>query len=50
MLVIGLISNGLNLLKVSSYWQMVSKGVIILVAVILDVYTERVFDRMRKKE
>lgn len=49
-LVIGLISNGLNLLKVSSYWQMVSKGVIILVAVILDVYTERVFDRMRKKE
>ena len=49
-LVIGLISNGLNLLKVSSYWQMVSKGVIILVAVILDVYSERIYDRMRNKE
>lgn len=49
-LVIGLISNGLNLLKVSSYWQMVSKGVIILGAVILDVYSERIYDRMRNKE
>lgn len=49
-LVIGLISNGLNLLKVSSYWQMVSKGVIILVAVILDVYSERIYERMRNKE
>ncbi len=49
-LVIGLISNGLNLLKVSSYWQMVSKGVIILVAVILDVFSERIYDRMRNKE
>ena len=49
-LVIGLISNGLNLLKVSSYWQMVSKGVIILVAVILDVYSERIYDRMRNKD
>ncbi|MBQ9036943.1 MAG: ABC transporter permease [Erysipelotrichaceae bacterium] len=49
-LVIGLISNGLNLLKVSSYWQMVSKGVIILVAVIVDVFSERIYDRMRNKE
>ena len=49
-LVIGLISNGLNLLRVSSYWQMVSKGVIILVAVILDVYSERIYDRMRNRE
>ncbi|MBR0385847.1 MAG: ABC transporter permease [Erysipelotrichaceae bacterium] len=49
-LAIGLISNGLNLLKVSSYWQMVSKGVIILVAVILDVYSERIYDRMRNRD
>ncbi|EHI57801.1 MAG: ABC transporter permease [Hungatella hathewayi] len=49
-LVIGLISNGLNLLRVSSYWQMVSKGVIILVAVILDVYSEKIYERMRNKE
>lgn len=49
-LVIGLISNGLNLMGVNSYWQMVSKGVIILVAVILDVYSERIYDRMRNKD
>ena len=49
-LVIGLISNGLNLLRVSSYWQMVSKGVIILVAVILDVYSERIYDKMRNRD
>lgn len=48
-LVIGLISNGLNLLRVSSFWQMVAKGVIILVAVILDVYSEKIYDRMRNK-
>ena len=49
-LVIGLISNGLNLLRVSSFWQMVSKGVIILVAVILDVYSEKIYERMRNKD
>lgn len=48
-LVIGLISNGLNLLRVSSFWQMVAKGVIILLAVILDVYSEKIYDRMRNK-
>lgn len=48
-LAIGLISNGLNLLRVSSFWQMVAKGVIILVAVILDVYSERIYDRMRNR-
>lgn len=49
-LVIGLISNGLNLLRVSSFWQMVAKGVIILVAVVLDVYSERIYERMRNKD
>ncbi len=29
---------------------MVSKGVIILVAVVLDVYSERIYERMRNKE
>lgn len=35
-LVIGIVSNGLNLLGVSSFWQLVVMGVIILVAVIID--------------
>lgn len=35
-IVIGIISNGLNLMGVSSFWQLVVKGVIILVAIIID--------------
>ena len=35
-LVIGIVSNGLNLIGVSSFWQLVVMGVIILVAVIID--------------
>jgi len=39
-LIIGVINNILNLLNVSSYWQQIAKGVIIAVAVILDVKTK----------
>lgn len=35
-LVIGVINNGLNLLNVHSYWQLVAKGIIIVLAVIID--------------
>ena len=35
-LVIGIISNGLNLIGLSSFWQLVVKGLIILLAVIID--------------
>ncbi len=35
-MVIGLISNGLNLMNVSSFWQLIVKGVIILIAVLID--------------
>lgn len=33
---IGMISNGLNLMNVSSYWQLVAKGFIIVVAILID--------------
>jgi ribose transport system permease protein len=36
-LIIGIISNGLNLLHVNSYWQYVVKGIIILAAVYIDM-------------
>lgn len=36
-IVIGIISNGLNLIGVSSYWQLIIKGLIIACAVLLDV-------------
>lgn len=38
--IIGVINNILNLLSVSSYWQQIVKGLIILAAVILDVKTK----------
>jgi inositol transport system permease protein len=40
-MIIGVINNTLNLLNVSSYWQQIIKGVIIALAVILDVWTKR---------
>ena len=41
-LVIGIISNGLNLMNVSSYWQLILKGLIILCAVIIDMFRNKV--------
>jgi len=35
-LIIGVLNNGLNLLNVSSFWQFVVKGVVILLAVFID--------------
>lgn len=40
-LVIGVLSNGLNLLGVNSFWQYVAKGVVILLAVYMDIYRKR---------
>ena len=38
---IGVIYNGMNLLQVESYWQTVIKGLLILVAVLLDIYLNK---------
>lgn len=35
-LIIGVLSNALNLLNVTSYFQMIAKGIVILIAVLLD--------------
>lgn len=35
-LIIGLMNNGLNLMRIDSYWQIIAKGVVILVAVYVD--------------
>lgn len=40
-LIIGLISNGLNLMHVNSYWQYVLKGVIIIAAVYVDILKQK---------
>ena len=40
-LIIGVMNNGLDLLNVSSYWQQVAKGVIIILALLLDKTASR---------
>lgn len=42
-----IISNMLNLLGVSSYYQWMSKGIIMILAIILDAYGETYFQKMR---
>ena len=41
-LIIGFLRNGLNLLDVSAFWQMIVIGVVIVVAVWIDVLRQRV--------
>jgi len=40
-LIIGMLGNGLNLLRVPSYYQQVIKGVVFILAVIFDMYAKR---------
>jgi ribose/xylose/arabinose/galactoside ABC-type transport system permease subunit len=40
-LIIGVINNGLNLMKVSSYWQIITMGLIILAALIIGQYERK---------
>jgi ribose transport system permease protein len=46
-LVLAVIANGLNLLNVNAFWQLVVTGVVLIVAVILDVTRTRVEGRVR---
>ncbi|CUX36508.1 ABC transporter permease [Clostridium sp. C105KSO13] len=49
-IVIGIISNGLNLIGVSSFWQLLVKGMIILIAVIIDSQKDIISDRVGKRK
>ena len=40
-LVIGVLNNGLNLLHVNSFWQYVARGVVIILAVYVDLLRKR---------
>lgn len=42
---VGVINNALNLMNVNPYWQMVAKGLLIILAVVLDSLTERIRER-----
>ena len=40
-LIVGVLNNGMDLLNVSSYYQQIMQGVIIILAVLLDTRTKR---------
>ncbi len=46
-LIMGLLRNGLNLMDVSAFWQMVVIGVVIILAVYVDVLRQRVPQQQR---
>ena len=46
-IIIGVLNNGLNMLNVASFWQYVAKGVVILLAVMVDVLRKR--EKSKKK-
>jgi ribose transport system permease protein len=48
-LIVGVINNALNLSRVDSNWQLIAKGSLILIAVLLDVITQTYFDKKLKK-
>ena len=46
-IIIGVLNNGLNMLNVSSFWQYVAKGVVILLAVMVDVLRKQSKDKRK---
>ncbi len=48
-LIVGVVSNGLNLLHVSANWQIVADGVMILLAVLVDILSTKLYKRMSMK-
>lgn len=49
-LIVGIVNNGLNLLGIDSNWQTVSKGLLILFAVILDQVSRMVYEKKRNSK
>lgn len=49
-LIIGLCSNGMNLLGIQTNYQIISKGLLILLALILDSVTAKSYEKIRKKQ
>ena len=47
--VVGIINNVMNLCSVNAFWQQVVKGIVILVAVLLDIFTRNAIMKSTKK-
>jgi ribose/xylose/arabinose/galactoside ABC-type transport system permease subunit len=48
-LIVGMVANGLNLLAINANWQVVAKGALILVAIILDAVSSGLISRLAKR-
>lgn len=48
-LVVGIVNNGMNLLGVNANWQIIAKGVLILIAVVIDTLSIRAQNAMLNK-
>ncbi|GHV64019.1 ribose ABC transporter permease [Spirochaetia bacterium] len=48
-LIIGILNNGLNLMQVNSYWQLVVKGLVLMAAVYADYYKNTVAKNRKSK-
>jgi len=44
-LIVGVLGNGMNLLRVASYPQQVIQGIVLVLAVAVDMYTKRLENR-----
>ena len=49
-LIIGVIRNGLDLLSVSPFWQMIAIGTLVILSLELDVLRGRLETRLRARE
>lgn len=49
-LIVGIVGNGLNLLHVDANWQIVAKGALILLAVVLDSVSTRIYAKMSTRK
>lgn len=47
--VVGIINNVMNLCSVNAFWQQVVKGIVILIAVLLDIFTRNAIMKSTKK-
>lgn len=47
-MIMGFISNTLNLMSVSSFWQYIAKGLIIVLAIVIDAQTEAFLNRRKQ--
>jgi ribose/xylose/arabinose/galactoside ABC-type transport system permease subunit len=48
-LLMGVINNGMNLMYISSYWQLVVKGIIIVGSVIYSIYSAKMSKSKKRK-